>query len=99
MNDWTTFAAHLRHWFAKYNIPTDSVTIIVNIAEVNPAAAFDAAFRNEFDAFKLHPEADTFAPLDMRQGMQIYGLKFRLESPLHADPGGVVIMRFVPPPR
>ena len=96
-DDFTEIAVRLRYWFAKHDIQTKSVTLIINIAEANPAAAFDTAFREEFAAYRLNPGIAIYSPVDVRRGFELHGLKFRLESPIHEEPGQVVIRRFVKP--
>ena len=87
-------AYRLRYWLAEQNIDSKSFTFIINIDDELAAVNFDSALRSQFGI--TTPELQ-YAPLDLREGFELYGLKFRIESPLHADPGKVIIRRFVFP--
>ncbi len=95
----TDIAAYLRHWLAQRNISPDSMTFIINIADTNAAAIFDMGLRVDVEPWNIAPTDKPYAPFDLRHGFELHGLKFRLESPIHAEPGGVVLRRFAPPPR
>ncbi len=68
----------LLHWFAENNIPTDSLTVILNFRDRNAAAHFDMALRRSLD-----PITDQITPtLDLRE-FELMGIKTKIESPLH----------------
>ena len=71
--------AALSQFFARYDIPTDSLTVILNIADRDAAARFDAAVKRDADTAMV---GDLARRPDIRK-MTINGVKVRVESPLH----------------
>lgn len=80
MNEIERAAAELAHFFARHNIETDGLTIILNIGDREAAARLDYAIKSSFKAYELYPGGPVG---DIRQ-FQLRGVKFKVESPLHA---------------
>lgn len=76
----------LQQWMAERNISTKSLTVILNFSDPSAAAHFDAEFRRSLENITDQP----VRTMDIRE-FEMMGVKARIESPLHAEPGNYVI--------
>jgi hypothetical protein len=74
--------AALQRWFAERNLPTESLTLILNFREADEAGAFDCVLRHDGEIHRMIP----YKSIDDLQNFTVRGLKIRIESPLHAEP-------------
>lgn len=73
----------LEQWFMVNNLETRSLTLILNFRDVPEAGAFDWRLHHELNERHLIKFSSDHHHL---QEFTLYGIKIRVESPLHGIP-------------